>query len=160
MFHSYANNYDSSQFVLGMLGFLIISGLFIFFAVIGYVVSSIFLSFLFTKAEQPKWKAWVPVYNIWVLYEIAGYKGWVSLLVIFGAGLLANIPFIGFIVALAAIAITIMVALNIQKSLNKEPVWIILYIFLPIVWLAILAFDKSSYNAEKIGTVYPKELSK
>jgi hypothetical protein len=39
-----------------------------------------------------------------------------------------------------------MAAWRVGLKLQKEAVWLILYFFLTIVWLGILAFDKSRWN--------------
>lgn len=155
----YSDN-ESANAVLAVLAMLIGAGVFMFLMAAGYIVTSIIMGFMFKKAGEPMWKAWVPVYNMWVLYELAGYKGWVYLLVVLSVSLLGWIPVIGFIVALAAIAITVMVALNLQRAYGKETVWIILYIFLPLVWMAVIAFDKSSYDKDNMLPAIPEALSK
>lgn len=155
----YSDN-DSANAVMAVLVMLISAGVFMFFMAITYIVTSIIMGFMFKKAGEPMWKAWVPVYNMWVLYELAGYKGWVYLLVVLSATLLGWIPVVGFVVALAAIAVTIMVALNLQRAYGKETVWIILYIFLPLVWMAVIAFDKSTYDKTKMLQAVPEALSK
>jgi hypothetical protein len=38
---------------------------------------------------------------------------------------------------------------KIGLKFGKEGWWVILAIFVPIVWIAILAFDSSKWNAEK-----------
>lgn len=155
----YSDN-ESANAVLTVLAMLIGAGVFMFLMAASYIITSIIMGFMFKKAGEPMWKAWVPVYNMWVLYELAGYKGWVYLLVVLSVSLLGWIPVIGFIVALAAIAITVMVALNLQRAYGKETVWIILYIFLPLVWMAVIAFDKSSYDKDNMLPAIPEALSK
>lgn len=41
-----------------------------------YVWLALALSAVFRKAGQATWKAWVPVVNMWTLFELAGMKGW------------------------------------------------------------------------------------
>ena len=138
--------------VFGVLFFLIFA--------ITYIISSLFLSFIFKKAGEDMWKAWVPFYNTWVLFEIGGYQGWAGLAVTIGSSVLSSIPFIGWILAIALYVVSILVSLNIQKAFNKTTPFILLYIFVPIVWLAIIGFDSSQYDKTKLGKAIPEFLGK
>ena len=42
---------------------------------------------------------------------------------------------------------TLLAAWRIGLKLQKEAAWVILYFFLPIVWLGILGFDRSRWNS-------------
>ena len=139
--------YGDATALLALL--IIIIPILIFIFVIAYVITSALLMVVFKKANVEGWKAWVPFYNTWVMFELAGYKGWTSLLLIASASL-GQIPFVGWIFSLAVLAYVIIVTINFQKAFNKEWPWIFLYIFLPIVWLAIIAFDSSKYEKEKL----------
>lgn len=41
-----------------------------------YVWTSLALMAVFRKAGAAPWKAWVPVWNTWTLFELAGMRGW------------------------------------------------------------------------------------
>lgn len=99
-----------------------------------YAVTSFLWSKVFAKMGIESWKAWVPVYNSWTFVEAAGFPGW-WVLVAFIPGL--NIA----LIVLLAIA-----AYRIGLGFGKSGVWVLLYIFLPIVWFAILGFDSSRWN--------------
>lgn len=150
---------DTANTMLAILGSLVIVGLSLTVILLSYIITAIILSFIFKKAKTETWKAWVPFYNVWVLFEIAGYKGWLSLAIPAAGLLLSPIPVIGFLAHIAMFIAYLLVFLNLQKAFSKEPVFIILYIFLPIVWLAILAFDKSKYDASLLETIEPEILS-
>lgn len=111
------------------------------FALIGYVVQAIFLGMIFKKAGVESWKAWVPLYNVWVFLELGGQKGWISLLF-----LLAWVPVLGIIPAIVAFVFTCVAAYRIGLNLGKEGVFVLLYIFVTIVWLIWLAVDKSTWK--------------
>jgi hypothetical protein len=64
-----------------------------------YVWLALALSAVFAKVGRPTWKAWVPVYNIWTLFEVAGMKGWWAA-VQAGAGIVVAI--VGGVVTAAA----------------------------------------------------------
>lgn len=152
--------YSDSNEIASMIGVMLFAGLALTFMLIGYVVSSIFLSFMFKKANVDMWKAWVPFYNSWVMFELAGYKGWLAIAALVAAPLLAGIPFIGFVISVAVFILMIMVAVNLQRAYSKQPVFALLYVFLPIVWFGILAFDRSEYDAEKLAPVTPASFAK
>lgn len=118
----------ASAMLIGMMVFVLIG------AVIGYVINSLLLSRLFKKAGVEQWKAWVPVYNVWVMLELGGQKGWWAILML--------IP----VVNIVALVFYFIAAYHIGLKLGKEGVFVLLAIFLPIVWLIWLAFDKSTWN--------------
>lgn len=112
------------------------------FAIILYLVFAFILSRVFIKAGKPAWAAFVPIYNVWVLFEIGGKPGWWSL-----AGL---VPFVG---PLIAFVLYIIVSLEIAKKFGKSSTFGILGLWLfSIVGYAILAFDDSKYSGTKTVT--------
>ncbi len=127
---------------------LIALAFFIFiFAVIGYVISAFFLMKIFDKAGvQGKWRAWVPIYNFMVFAKLGDVSPWVMLGAILASGLLSQIPVLGWIIALLPIVVGALAAWRVGLKLQKETPWVILYVLLGIVWLGILAFDKSRWN--------------
>lgn len=121
----------------GMMMFFLIA------AVIGYVVHAFLLSRIFKKAGVEEWKAWVPVYNAWVTLELGGQKGlWAVLMLV---------P----VVNIVAVVFLIIAQYNIGLKFGKEGVFVLLAIFLPIVWLAWLAFDKSTWQGAKPAAAAP-----
>jgi hypothetical protein len=124
---------------------LIVSALFAAIAIYlvvllgSYALTAWLLSRVFRKAGVERWKAWVPVYNTWVLLELGGQSGWLALLVLVpGANVVAAV--------FAYIAIY-----HIDFGFGKPGAgWLVLYIFLPIVWLAILAFDSSHWDPRRM----------
>lgn len=51
-----------------------------------YVWTSLALAAVFAKAGRESWRGWVPVLNLWTLFELAGMRGWWAA-VVAGAGL-------------------------------------------------------------------------
>ena len=124
----------------------------LFFALIGYVIYSVFMMKIFEKAGvQGKWRAWVPVYNVMVFLKLADLSPWL-LLYLYAAYIVgAIIPFLGWflvlpLAGLASTALLLVAAWRVGLKLQKEAVWVILYFFLSIVWLGINAFDRSRWN--------------
>lgn len=121
--------------------------LFFIFAIAFYIVGSIFLMKIFEKAGvQGKWRAWVPIYNYMVFSKLGDLSPWLILIAIGASIVLGWIPVIGQIIGVAAFVVTLLAAWRVGLKLQKEPVWLILYFFLQLVWLGILAFDKSRWN--------------
>ncbi|MDQ0645175.1 DUF5684 domain-containing protein [Microbacterium murale] len=124
-------------------------GLYFVFAIVFYVLGSLFYMKLFEKAGvQGKWRAWVPVYNNMIFVKLGDLSPW---LVLYGIGaslLLGWIPFLGQLVILAVAVIMVLAAYRVGQKLQKEGAWVVLYIFLSLVWLGIMAFDKSRWNPQ------------
>ncbi|TFV83641.1 large exoprotein [Microbacterium sp. dk485] len=142
-------NYDNSGAVIG----LIVAGLFIWLivAAAAYVVSSIFYAKLFAKAGvEGAWRGWVPFYRELIFVKLGDLNPW-WLLVLIGAAFVLNlIPYIGVLIgwipSVAATVYFILAAYRIQTKLGKDAPWIILAIFLSLVWLGIMAFDRSRWT--------------
>ncbi len=109
-------------------------------ALIGYVINAFLLSRIFKKAGVETWKAWVPVYNVWVTLELGGQNGWWAIVML--------IPFVNIV----GLVFYFIAAYHIGLKLGKEGAFVLLAIFLPIVWLAWLAFDKSTWNGAAAPT--------
>lgn len=127
--------------------FLVLLPILFLIAIAGYVISSIFLMKIFEKAGvQGKWRAWIPIYNTLIFVKLGDLNPWWLLVLWLAGGVLSWIPVIGQLILLAAFVYTLMAAWRVGLKLQKEAVWLILYFFLSIVWLGILAFDKSRWN--------------
>ena len=116
----------------------------IIFAVVSivlYFFMAFVLSKIFHKANRKKSLAYVPVYNYWVLFEIAGLPGWLVLLLL--------IPVIGFFIA-------IVLAVNLAKKFNKSMVFTIFgLIIFNFVGYLMLAFGKAQYNTSDVPPTDP-----
>lgn len=138
----YDTNYESTYYtsssadpavLMGMLAFMGV------FFVIAYAVCAFFLGMIFKKAGVPQWKAWVPFVNGWAFFELGGQKGWISLL-----ALLGWIPLVGFVASIVVLVFSIMAAIKVGEGFGKEGVFVLLYVFLPLVWLIWLAVEKDA----------------
>lgn len=111
------------------------------FVAVVYAVHAYLLSRIFHKAGVETWKAWVPVYNNWVLLELGDQKGYWAIL--------AFVPFVNIVSA-----IFMYIAYhNIGLKLGKEGAFVLLAIFIPIVWYIWLAFDSSQWQgAPQVAT--------
>lgn len=108
------------------------------FGLVIYIINSIFLMGLFRKAGVEGWKAWIPIYNMFKFLQLGGYSGWLILLNL--------IPAVG---TLAAAIFSAMAAYEIGRKLDKEGIWVVMYIFLGIVWTGILGLDESKWSENR-----------
>lgn len=117
-----------------MLGFTFV------LVVVAYVVTSYLLSRIFKKAGIEAWKAWLPIYNNWIMLEMGGQKGYWAVL--------AFVP----IVNIVSMVFMYIAMYNIGLRLGKEGAFVLWAIFVPLVWYIWLAVDKSKWNGEKAQT--------
>lgn len=128
----------------------------VLFVIATYVITSILLGRIFKKAGVASWKAWVPIYSAWVTLELGDQKGWFALA--WAAPFLTWIPMDSSSPAVIALyAISIILSLvgsvflyiamyKIGLKFGKEAYFVLWAIFIPIVWYAWLAFDKSTWH--------------
>lgn len=139
----YGYGYDGGALAL-LAAFAIF---FTFFGLAFYVIGSLFLMKIFEKAGvQGKWRAWVPVYNTMIFFKLGDLSPW---LVLYGIGaslVLSWLPVVGQLIPFAILALTALAAWRVGLKLQKEAVWVVLYVLLSLVWLGINAFDKSRWN--------------
>ena len=111
----------------GTIGALLFCG--IYFAVIVLVIAGIWKTFV--KAGQPGWAAIVPIYNIYVLCQIAGRPWWWLLVML--------IPVVGIVAA-------IIVSIDVAKSFGKGTGFAIGLALLPFAFYPILGFGSAQYQ--------------
>jgi hypothetical protein len=101
---------------------------------ITYVVTALLLSRIFKKAGIESWKAWVPFYNNWIMYELGDQKGyWAVVAIIPVANIVSGI-------------MMIIAMYKIGLKLGKEGVFVLWAIFVPLVWYIWLAVDDSKWQ--------------
>lgn len=104
-------------------------------AVIFYIAIIVFLIAamwkVFVKAGQPGWAAIVPIYNIYIMLQIAGRPGWWLLLMF--------VPFV-------SIVIGIIVSLDIARNFGKSTGFGIGLILLGPIFFPILGFGSATYQ--------------
>jgi hypothetical protein len=110
-----------------LAGLLII--LLVYLALIAFVIVCQWK--IFSKAGKPGWAAIVPIYNIIVLLEIVNKPWWWLFLMM--------IPIVNIVM--------IIIVLNrLSKSFGKSEGFTVGLILLGIIFMGILAFDKSEYK--------------
>lgn len=102
--------------------------------IITYVVMALLLARIFKKAGVESWKAWIPFYNNWIMYELGDQKGyWAIVAVIPVANIISGI-------------FMIIAMYKIGLKLGKEGVFVLWAIFVPLVWYIWLAVDDSKWQ--------------
>lgn len=86
---------------------------------------------VFTKAGQPGWAAIVPIYNIYVLLQIAGRPWWWLIL---------------FLIPLVNIIITAIVSFDIAKAFGKGAGFGVGLWLLSPIFYCILGFGSAQYQ--------------
>lgn len=85
---------------------------------------------IFAKAGKPGWAAIVPFYNLYILFEITWGNGILFLLTL--------IPFVNAIIMLITYV-------KLAKAFGKSGGFAVGLIFLPIIFLPMLAFGSAQY---------------
>jgi hypothetical protein len=118
---------DDSMALGGLLALL---GAYLVFVLAIAAVMLISMWKIYSKAGQPGWAVLVPIYNLIVLLNIVRKPVWWILLMF--------IPFVSFI-------IVILIYLELAKVYGKSTGFGLGIIFLPIIFLPMLAFGDSKY---------------
>ena len=120
------------------------------FGIAFYVIGSFFLMRVFEKAGvQGKWRAWVPVYQSMVLAKLGDLSPWVMLGAILVSALLGQIPAIGWILGLVALAAGVMASWRVGLKAGKDWPYLLLWLIPGIgilIWVGLVAFDKAPWN--------------
>jgi len=85
---------------------------------------------IYAKAGKPGWAAIIPIYNVLVELEIVGRPWWWLLLTL---------------VPVVNIVIGVIITLNLAQVFGKSTGFGIGLIFLPIIFIPILAFGNAKY---------------
>ena len=133
---TYSTTYNSTASPEATAGFFM--GKWLVFVVVAIVA----LWKVFTKAGVEGWKAIIPIYNGWVLAEIAGEPGWWAIV-----GLGGVIPIIGFVFGIAALVLYVLIALELAKKFGKDTVFAVFgLIIFSLIGLLILGFGDAKYE--------------
>jgi hypothetical protein len=113
---------------LALILFIVALGL------IGYAIYAWILGRIFHKAGISKTIAWIPFYNNWKLLELGDQQGFWSILLF--------IPIINYV----ATVFLYIAQYRIGLKFGKAGWWVVLAIFIPFIWLILLAFDQSKWH--------------
>ncbi|MFH1476993.1 MAG: DUF5684 domain-containing protein [Verrucomicrobiota bacterium] len=93
---------------------------------------------VFVKAGRPGWAVLIPIYNTYVFLKIAGKPGW---------------WLIWFFIPLLNLVFGIIATMAFAQNFGKGVGFAVGLIFLPIIFIPILAFGEAQYAGE--GTSAP-----
>ena len=107
-----------------------LNAVYVVFCIAAAVIGIIAMWKIFTKAGKPGWASIVPFYNLYIEFEITWGKGIMFLLLL--------IPVVNVIISLITMA-------KLAKAFGKDIAFTIGLIFLPFIFMLILAFGSSQY---------------
>lgn len=121
-----------------------------------YVITALGLGRMFRKAGEPAWKAWIPGYNLYILYKRCwtAKMFWIWLVLDF-AGMLVNklrgdnliLSLIVIILGIASIVIMAKHCGRVARAYGRGAGTAVGLFFLPMIFDCILGFGKSVYTA-------------
>lgn len=172
---------DFNQFLANLLELLSENNIVLFGAVggslLGYLITSIFLSRIFHKASQPRIAAFVPLWNVITFYRLGGYSplwiiglivsyAYILFAVITSAALLNNaewvnsdlakmilgtipiaLPIASFL-SFATTIVGILAAYNIGRAFDKDAGYLLLFLLAYPLWTIILSFTSYDWDED------------
>ena len=101
---------------------------------------------IFKKAGKPGWIAFIPFYNTYTFFEITWEKGWVGVVMTIAPLLIPeDLHAIKDIFSIIEFVIYITTILKLAKVFGKSTGFTVGLLFLPLIFIPILAFDSSKY---------------
>ena len=98
---------------------------------------------IFKKAGQPSWKSLIPIYNTYIYLKICGISAW--FLIFFFLPLIPVEELQKVFTVISAIA-SIYSSYKLAKAFGYGVGFTLGLIFLPFIFIPILAFNKSEYE--------------
>ena len=87
------------------------------------------------KAGRPGWAVLVPIYDVYVVLKVAGMPGsWVLWL-------------LAMLVPIADVIVAVLISLGIAYNFGKSALFAVGLLFLPFVFIPILAFGDAKYRS-------------
>ena len=108
------------------------AGVFLFIQLAIVVFYIVTMWKIFAKAGKPGWACLIPIYNFFVMLDIAGKPAWWFLLLLS--------PFVNIVVGILVLA-------SLAANFGKGGGFVAGLIFLPIIFYPILAFGSAQYKA-------------
>lgn len=143
MYYTQASANDGALFAVFGAMFLV----FIIVAVASYVLSSLGLMKFLVKAGKPAWAAWVPVYNVYVMAEVAKsepYWFWIYV----GGIVVSFVPILNAL-SVAALVATIFITYKFLLRYGKDAGHTALAILFPFAYYPIVGYSKDLKFAGK-----------
>lgn len=129
---SYYDYYDYSDYdvisaLVGLTGLAVIWVI----ALLLIALMIVAMWILFKKAGKPGWAAVVPFYDQYTLYEITWGNGW---------------PFLMLLIPIYNIVLAILTYIRLAKAFGKDEGYAVGLVFLPQVFVPMLAFGSAAYH--------------
>jgi hypothetical protein len=129
---------DDSSSTAAAGAMALFGGVFLLFWLAIIVVIIVGMWKVFEKAGQPGWAAIVPIYNIYVLTQIAGRPAWWIVLFL--------IPLVNFVAAL-------IISIDVAKAFGQSAVFGIVLLFLfGVIGYLMLGFGNYRYTKPVMAT--------
>jgi len=132
-------------------------------AIIWGILLIIALWKIFVKAGEAGWKAIIPIYNVYIMYKIAGMKNWFwyTLIAAFVCGLIVGFLWeesaVAWYLMIASYLFSGIVAIVAAYKLPRKFGWgvftSILYVLFTGICMLILGFGSSKYQGKEEKTV-------
>lgn len=139
--------------MLAMLGGFVLVVLLL--AVASYVLTALGLMKFFAKAGKPAWAAWVPVYNVYVMAEVAkseSYWFWIYV----GGIVVSFIPVLNAL-SIASLVAVIFITYQFLARFGKDAGHTALAVLFPFAYYPIVGFSKDlKFTGTKAAEV-PKQ---
>lgn len=127
----YDYQYDGGASAAATLGlFAVVMGVYMLIFVVFWLANGFAWAGLFHKAGHPKWAAFVPFYNSWVMVKISGRPE--------SSFWLQFIPYAGIYWAILTLN-------DLAKSFGKDAAYTVGLVFVPVVFAAILSYGDARY---------------
>jgi len=136
----------SGDLSLGMFFLTVYFILFVIFAVVA-IFAAVCMWKMFVKAGHEGWKAIIPLYNLYTLFEIVTGNGWYCLIM-----LLSGIPYVGLF-------LMILLGYLIGKAYGKSKMFgLVACGVVPIIGYAVIAFGDAQYvGPQDVRTLFVSE---
>lgn len=86
---------------------------------------------LFTKAGQSGWKTLIPIYNVYIMVEIAGLPWW---------------TFLGIFIPIVNFVVLIVILYHISQRFGHGMGYALGMAFLPFIFYPVIAYGSSVYT--------------
>ena len=133
------NRYSSNFDLISIFGFFAFFLIILAICLIFWIFFSIVLWFMFKKMGEPGWKAFIPFYNQYVLFEKVMGEGFLFLIPCIAPA----IPYVGWIISFL---FNLIFSIRIAKCFGKNIIFGILTAFFGIICYPILAFSSDKYR--------------